>query len=322
VYCIAEEEAFQYFYDLGCQVCIDKEELDHESGLMGYAKTTSSVYKNQSQPCGSWIISKGRHKGIIRGKDYVYVQKMLEKNKSKGDNFRNIRNNVSLLAGLVYCTCGHLMRPKNYPKSRVTEKGERTFSYRCPYKDKTHGENCSNKNVHGNTMDAAVCREIFKLAKPDEGMIPMLEELKRQIMDSDIEIMTEKQLMTQVYDKKKDEIQKLISSIKQLEADSVSVQYINEEIQKLDIECMELQKRIKTVKEDEREKADIVDYMKEFSEKLMNFPQIFEELSLMQKRGFLKEIIEKVLWDGEVAHIYLKSPVPEKHRDIFAPWED
>ena len=57
VYCIADEEAYQYYYNLGCQVCIDKEELDHESGLMGYAKTTSVKYRNQNTSRESWIIS-------------------------------------------------------------------------------------------------------------------------------------------------------------------------------------------------------------------------------------------------------------------------
>ena len=323
VYCIADKEAYQYFYDLGCQVCIDEEELDSESGLMGYAKTTSAIYKNQSTPCESWIISKGRHRGIVSGETFVRVQKLLESNKSKGDRFKNSRNNSSLLSGLLYCTCGHRMRPKNYPESRVTEKGERTFSYRCPYKDRTHGEKCENRNVHGNTMDAAVCHEIIGLAKPDAGIIPMLEELKRQIADSDIQVMSEKQLMMQEYDKKKEEIRKLVASIKQLEADSVSVQYINEEIQKIDNECMSLQKRIKSVKEDEHEKTEVLDYIKELSEKLTDFSKIFEELPLIRKRDFLKEILEKVVWDGEIAHIYLRNPVPDKHRDIFRRfWEN
>ena len=158
VYCIADEAGYQYFYDLGCQVCIDPEELDQESGLMGYARTTSAAYRNQGTPCESWIISRGRHKGIVTGKEFVYVQQLLAGNRSKGDNFRDTKNSVALLSGLLYCSCGHLMRPKNYPASRVTQKGERTFAYRCPYKDLTHREHCDNKNVHGNTLDEAVSR--------------------------------------------------------------------------------------------------------------------------------------------------------------------
>ncbi len=318
VYVLADEEAWQYFYDLGCQVCIDREELDHVSGLMGYAKTTSGSYKNQHTPYETWIISKGRHKGIITGKDFVRVQELLETNKGKGESFKESRNNVSLLSGILCCRCGHRMRPKNYPASRKTEKGERTFSYHCTYKDKTHGEKCDNKNVHGNTLDEAVCKEIFTLADPDTGLIPMLEELRKEILNSDIEVMSEKQFMQQEYDRKKGEIQKLVASIKQLESDSVSVQYINEEIQKLDCECGALHRRIRSVKEDEHEKTELVDQIRELSERLTDFSRIFEELTLLQKRDFLRKIIDKVLWDGEIAHIYLRNPVPEKHRDIFA----
>lgn len=318
VYCIADQEAYQYFYDLGCQVCIDQEELDHETGLMSYAKTTSVRYRNQNTSCETWIISKGRHKGIVTGKEFVYVQQLLESNKSKGINFRDTKNSVALLSGLLQCTCGHMMRPKNYPASRVTEKGERTFSYRCPYKDMTYRESCNTNNVHGNTLDAAVCREILELAQPDKGIIPMLEELRRQIADSDIEVMSKKQLMVQEYERKKNEIQKLVASIRSLEPDSVSVQYINEEIQKLDSECMALQKRIKTVKEDEHEKTELMDYIMEISDKLTDFSKVFEELPILQKRDFLRDIIEKIIWDGETAHIYLRNPVPDKHRDIFS----
>ncbi len=317
VYCIADQEAYRYFYDLGCQVCIDQDELDHETGLMSYAKTTSVRYRNQNTSCETWIISKGRHKGILTGKEYVYVQQLLESNKSRGINFRDTRNSVALLSGLLQCTCGHMMRPKNYPASRVTENGERTFSYRCPYKDMTYREGCNVNNVHGNTLDAAVCHEILDLAHLDKGIIPMLEELRRQIADSDIEVMSEKQLMVQEYERKKSEIQKLVASIRNLEAGSVSVQYINEEIQKLDSECMALQKRIETVKEDGHEKTELMDYIMEISDKLTDFPKVFEELSILQKRDFLRDIIEKIVWDGETAHIYLRNPVPDRHRDFF-----
>lgn len=306
VYCIADEEGYRYFYDLGCQVCIDPEELDRTSGLMGYAKTTSAVYRNQGTPCESWIISKGRHKGIVTGREFVFVQRLLENNRSRGDNFRDAKNNVALLSGLLYCTCGHRMRPKSYPASRVTPKGERTFSYRCPYKDLTHRENCDNKNVHGNTLDAAVCREVTGFAKPDTGIVPMLEELQRQIADSACEAISEEQLLSQEYDKKRGEIRKLVAVVKQLEADSASVQYIHEEIRKLDEACAALQSRMDVEKE-EYAKREGTALIQEITENLTDFSRVFEELPILQKRDFLRRIIEKVVWDGETAHIYLKG---------------
>ncbi len=306
VYCIADKAGYQYFYDLGCQVCIDPEELDQESGLLGYARTTSAAYRNQGTPCESWIISRGRHKGIVTGKEFVYVQQLLAGNRSKGDNFRDTKNSVALLSGLLYCTCGHLMRPKNYPASRVTQKGERTFAYRCPYKDLTHRERCDNKNVHGNTLDEAVSREVTALAGPDAGMVPMLEELQKQIASAYDGAGAGTRFMEQEYDRKKSEIRKLVASIKQLETGSVSVQYINEEIQRLDGECAALAKRMKAVREEtEHEKMEVTDPVREISAKPGDFSKVFEQLSILQKRDFLRQIIEKVVWDGETAHIYL-----------------
>lgn len=322
VYCMADKEAYQYFYELGCQVCIDEDELDGKSGLMGYAKTTSTRYKNQNQPCESWIISKGRHEGIVTGEQFVRVQALLEGNKSKGDPFRNTTNSVALLSGLLYCTCGHMMRPKNYPASRLTEKGERTFSYRCPYKDMTHREKCDVKNVHGNTLDTKVCEEIIGLTNPDAGIIPMLEALLEKIRDTDTAVMSEKDLIQREYDKKKEDIQKLIASIKNLETDSVAVQYINDEIKRLDGECLKLQKRMNKMQGDEKENVDFTDYVRDWLEKLNHFPQMFDELPVMQRRDFLKEIIEKIVWDGEIAHIFIRNPVPDKHRDIFVHFKE
>lgn len=317
VYCKADREAYQYFYDLGCQVCIDEEELDGESGLMGYAKTTSTHYKNQNQPCEFWIISKGRHKGIVSGREFVRVQKLLESNKEKGVAFKNTKNSVALLSGLLYCACGHLMRPKNYPASRLTDKGERTFSYRCPYKDATHREKCDTQNVHGNTLDAKVCEEIIGLTNPDAGIVPMLEALLKKIKETDMDVVSEKGLLQQEYNKKKEEIQKLIASIKNLDADSVSVQYINDEIKRTDGLCRELQTRIAAMESDKEANLNVTDYVEEWLNKMKHFPQIFGELSVMQKRDFLRTIIEKVVWDGEIAHIYIRNPVPDRHRDIF-----
>lgn len=305
VYCIADEEAYQYFYELGCQVCIDREELDHESGLTGYAKTTSVKYRNQNTSREAWIIARGRHKGIVTGKEFVYVQRLLEDNRSKGTGFREQGNSTALLPGLLQCICGHRMRPKNYPASRLTEKGERTFSYRCPYKDMTHGEKCNNSNVHGNTIDAAVCNEMAGLAKPDAGMVSMLEELRRQIAVSECGDISAKQLVRQEYERKKGQIQNLVTSIRRLENGSISLQYINEEILKLDRECTKLRNQIEAADENGSGQRAAADCVREISDILTDFSKLLEAVPISQKREFMRKTIKKVVWDGGTAHIYL-----------------
>lgn len=318
VYCMADEDAYNYFYDLGCQVCIEKSELDGVSGLTGYAKSSSSKYKNQSTSYEEWIIAKGHHKGVVTGKQFIRIQKLLAQNKEKGENFKRIRNEVALLSGVLSCSCGHQMRPKNYPASRVNEKGERTFAYLCPFKDHTHGTKCQTPNVHGNTLDNAVVQEILKLAKPDEGVIPLLMELKRKIADSDLDTISKKQLLIQEQSKKKEQIKNLVESIKKMGANSISASYINEEIEKLDMECRELQKSIDATKEEATEKSDIHNQLDIFEKGLSDFSITFDTMTAVEKREFLRTIIDKVVWDGELAHIYLRCPVLDgKHRTFL-----
>lgn len=305
VYCRADQAAYEYFHELGCQVCIEKEELDNETGLMSYAKTSSGLYKNQAASYESWIISMGKHRGIISGEDFVRIQHMLEDNKDKGEVFRRGRNNVALLSGLLYCTCGNLMRPKNYPESRVNGNGERTFAYLCPYKENTHGVNCQMKNAHGNTLDEAVCNEIMKLVKPDEGAILLLEDLKKQIAVSDQEIISEKQILIRERNNKKEEIKKLVNSMKRMEDDSISLDYIQEEISSLDKECRGLDKRIESVEDDSLDRAKISNQLEEIIDRLSDFQILFSTSGLEEKREFLRAVVEKVVWDGECAHIHI-----------------
>ncbi len=313
VYCRADKEAYGYYCDLGCQVCIDEEELDGVSGLMSYAKTSSSRYRSKPARLEEWIISKGRHAGMLSGRDFVHVQKLLERNKIKGESFKRVQNPVSLLSGLIFCKCGHSMRPKNYPASRLTREGERTFAYLCTYKDQTKGLKCDTPNVHGNTLDEAVCREVLKYVSPDEGIIPLLKELKKEIADTEEFKTDERELLKKDKDKKKRQIQNLVESISNIEGGMASgyilgqIDQLDQEVRRIDERMEELEKHLK---KEEDDSAGINELIRQYSD----FYQIFPSLSVVQKREFLETVLQKVVWDGEFAHIYLKGPVHEKHR--------
>ena len=184
VYCRADREAYQYFWNLGCQVCMDEEEADGKYGLIAYAKTSSSQYKNKGNAPEKWIVAKGKHSGMIPGKDFSKIQNLLARNSSKGETWHKTQNQVALLSGILHCSCGHLMRPKYYSSKQVTEQGERKFSYLCPYKDMTHGEKCSVPNVQGNTLDELVCREVLRYTEENSNIHQMLQKAMECIEDT------------------------------------------------------------------------------------------------------------------------------------------
>ncbi len=305
VYCTADKEAYEYFWDLGCQVCMEEDEADGRNGLIAYAKTSSSQYKNKDNAPEKWIIAKGRHKGIVSGKEFSKIQKLLARNSSKGEMWHKPQNTVALLSGILYCSCGHLMRPKYYSTKQLTEKGERKFSYLCPYKDMTHGEKCSVSNVQGNTLDELVCSEVLRYTEENSNIHKMLEKVMERMKDTRDEKVSAGELLEQEIQKKKKEVQNLISVLAKSGGNQEFISQIEEEIIKLNRDCAQL----------EREKAEAGDeglyiqsdrqQIEMLLSQLSSFQNLFETLSVPEKREYLRLILDKVVWDGEEAHIFI-----------------
>ena len=305
VYCRADREAYQYFWNLGCQVCMDEEEADGKYGLIAYAKTSSSQYKNKGNAPEKWIVAKGKHSGMIPGKDFSKIQNLLARNSSKGETWHKTQNQVALLSGILHCSCGHLMRPKYYSSKQVTEQGERKFSYLCPYKDMTHGEKCSVPNVQGNTLDELVCREVLRYTEENSNIHQMLQKAMECIEDTKEEKVTSADFLEREIQKRKKEVQNLITTLAKSGGDQQFISQIEQEVLKLNRECASLEKEKAELK---TESADIRGDRQQLAflmEQLSSFKSLFDTLSVPEKREYLRMILDKVVWDGEQAHIFI-----------------
>lgn len=305
VYCIADEAAYDYFENLGCQICFSREEANGKHGIIAYAKTSSTYYKNKSNPPEEWIIAIGKHKGEVTGKNFVKIQRILEANKIKSESFHKVKNEVALLSGLVYCTCGHVMRPKYYNVKQVMDNGDRKFSYICKYREYTHGEKCSVVNAPGNDLDRLVCEEVLKYSEPDSSVGKMLRDLEKRLEDSKGSSVTELDMLKQNLSDKQKAMDNLVSSLKDAERSPAFVEHVDGELSKLNEECRVLNKRIEEINRNH----DKVDYDKTqvnlLASELASFARLFEHLSVAKKREYLKLLIDRVVWDGENAHIFI-----------------
>jgi site-specific DNA recombinase len=305
VYCTADRDAYEYFNQLGCQVCIDEQELDGIHGLISYGKTSSSKYKNKQNEPSEWIISIAKHKGIICGRDWVKVQRILDMNKKKGENFRKVQNPVSLLSGILYCECGYPMRPKNYPLDRLDDKGNRTFAYICSQKEKSNKKNCSVPNVHGNTLDQLVCDEVLAYTKPDSSVSIGLQKLRNSLESNQNKDISEIGMLESSLNEKKNRIDQLIASISKSDGTDTFIKYIEQQVTQLDKECKEIEKKISSVSKTEINWSDNKYQIEIIENQISSFANAFETLSVLEKREYLRTILEKVVWDGENAHIFI-----------------
>ena len=305
VYCTADREGYEYFFNLGCQVCMEAEEADGKYGLISYGKTSSSQYKSKDNEPEKWIIAKGKHKGIISGKDFSKIQRLLARNSSRGDTWRKPQNPVALLSGLLYCSCGHLMRPKNYSSKQVTEKGERKFSYLCPYKDLTHGEKCSVPNVQGNTLDELVCKEVLRYTEENSNIHKMLEKAVERMEGTKQEKVSSVEMIEQEIQKRKKEVQNLISVLAKSGGDDEFIAQIEQKVIRLNRECAALEKKKSEIDEEGLSITGDKQQIEILMEQVSSFKKLFDTLSVLEKREYLQLILDKVVWDGEQAHIFI-----------------
>ena len=80
VYACADQNIYMYFKLRGAKVCGDSINYNGEYGIAAYNRTDQEKKSPKPKSVDQWIISIGKHKGIIMGLQWITVQKILQKN--------------------------------------------------------------------------------------------------------------------------------------------------------------------------------------------------------------------------------------------------
>ena len=302
VYMIADEDAYQYLVENNVDLFSEKESFDGEHGIMAYNRTLQRPHKTTLQkPMDEWIVSVGKHIGIIPGATWVKIQKMLQVNKSK--SYRKPRSNVALLSGLLYCgRCGNYMRPK--VTNRLTATGDVIYNYLCGTKERSRSHLCNVKNANGNMLDAKVIAELKKLRQNSEIMAQMLTQAKRKITGSqdgyEVEIVNVK---SQIADNDK-AIETLVDTIITAEHTDAK-QYIVNKIDERHKKGEELKHRLSELESINAEHALTDIEFGLICQILSNIGDSIDQYTVEEKRAAIRTFVRKIVWDGENAHLYL-----------------
>lgn len=301
VYATADEDTLKYFKSLNMEIYNEDSDWDGTHGVMSYNKTmktkTGSVKEKDKE---LWVNAIGKHKGIIKGKDWVEVQELLNNNTNK--SYRKPVKNNSILAGILRCEhCGNLMRPKL--KDTTLPNGDRKFNYICDLKMRSRGKQCTCPNVNGNEADKLVIEGIKQLAQPTSEFY---NELLKVIKDNDYG-KTSQTNEIEVLERKKNET-------------STSIKNLISRLEVVDDELFDdLQNKIKDLK---RKEKDIITKLQELKASrpdsytdqetaktllyiLDNYMNKFESLDLLSQRNFLKLFIGSCTTDGTDIHMDL-----------------
>lgn len=318
VYMIADQDAYDYFINKETELFSDRREFDGIKGILAYNRTDqekgrATIYL----PAKEWIVSVGEHPGIIGGRAWVRVQKMLEQNKSGA--FRRSRGNEALLTGLLYCSCGSRMYPK-LDKRRSTD-GRPACTYVCKMKERSRRSLCNGKNVNGNQLDAAVMEQLRMLDEDYECFLGRLKQNRGCCKESRSRY--EECLASLQRDKEDTErkIEALIDSLIGL-GDCGIQESVTKRIRCLSRECKAMESRIGEL-ESLRAKAASENSVMNAGGLLRMADFGMEGMTVEQKRAAIRALVRKVIWDGENVHVVLNGAPDEavEALDILAAYK-
>ncbi len=301
VYAIADKDMFNYFKDNDMDIFNDEIDWDGTYGVMSYNKTSKTKTGSvKTKDKDQWINAIGKHQGIIKGKDWVEVQTLLNSNQNKA--YRLPVKNNSILAGILRCKhCGNLMRPKL--KDATLPNGDRKFSYICDLKMRSRGKQCNCPNVNGNEADKLVIDGIKQLAKPTSEFY---QELLKVIKDENYgknSQTNELEVLERKHNQNLASIKNYISRIEYVDEDLLDdVQNKIKDLKQKDKEVVAKIQELKAEQPDsytDQETAKMLVYI------LDNYMSNFTELDLLSQRNFLKLFIGNCSTDGKDIHIDL-----------------
>ena len=295
VYGVADKDTYDYFVDNDYDVYSDLSEFTGTKGVMAYNKTIQKKNTtNKLRDSTEWIVAVGKHPGIINGKDWIKVQNMIDRNKSK--TFRKVKNTESLLSGILKCEhCGSFMRPK---MGRINKDGIQVFYYLCEMKERSKRTRCDVKNINGVDLDRLVIDELKKLSLEGSSLSTTLLKDKVSITSTQSTLIAEmEQIKTSINNNSKS-IDNLVKNLSQGE-ESKAAKYIINQINDLDEENSKKKERLLELEEkaninkSKKTNIDIVDDI------MTRFNDMIDSADVIQKRNLIKSVVDKITWDGD-----------------------
>ena len=198
------------------------------------------------------------------------------------------------------------MRPRINSNARREADGSQTFYYMCELKERSRLKNCQMCNVNGNVLDKLLCDEIMNFNKPSSNVGKQLDSILQQIEKKTSGNREQTEELTKQLSEKKRMIANLMKTLAMNEPTSTLFEYTKNEVERLDSEIKNTENelaKLSYISEQDDKRSEHVDML---VRSLGEFQERFAELSVVDKRDFMRKIIDRIEWDGENAHIFLR----------------
>ncbi len=304
VYLIADESAYQYLTEARVDLFSEQRDFDGVHGIMAYNRTLQQPGRaTQIKSREEWIVSVGKHPGLIEGTAWVKVQRLLARNQSK--SYRKARSSTALLSGLLICGgCRSFMRPK--ASGRLNAQGEPVYTYLCSMKERSRGHVCNMRNCSGNQADAGVVEQLKALRENDSDFLRQLIRSRQVLAGGQQSHDGETARIEAALAANDGEIKGLVSSLGKASGTSAEA-YILRQIDELHHRGEGFRQRLGQLRELTAYHRLADRELTLLAQALASFQDTVDGMTVEQKRAAVRAVFRQAIWDGSQVHLVLSG---------------
>ena len=306
VYCIAGLEAGDYFRASDTDICFEDSELDGKHGFMPYNRTSSGKDQQTKNEIKDWLIAVGKHDGVIQSSTWVKIQKILDAKRAKSKSIvRTPYKSEALLSGLLVCgSCKSAMRPHIHT-SRKNAEGVIPYYYICELKERSSKARCDMCNANGAVIDKVIMDELANFEREDSSVHKSLVELKQRLASKKESESNKLGLLESELESKQKQMDKLINALGEGDTQDTFFELTRQKVNELGEQCKQLKNEIEKTALNNLIYNDYESQTKAVSDTLKKLKDTMQTATTVEKRELLKSTIERIVWDGVEATLFL-----------------
>jgi site-specific DNA recombinase len=306
VYCIAGQAASEYFREKGADICYEENELNNKQGFMSYNRTSSGKDQQTKNEINDWLIAVGKHDGVIDSGTWVKIQRILDAKRIKNKSIvRTPYKSEALLSGLLVCKkCNNAMRPHIHT-SRKNAAGITPYYYICELKERSSKARCDMCNANGAVLDKMIMDELMNYEHVESSIHKSLLELKERLANKKETEGSKLGFLESELEAKQKQMDKLIYALAGSEVQDTFYELTRQKVNELGEQCKQIKNELEKTALNNAIYDDYENQTKAISDALKKIKETVQTATLVEKRGLLKSTIERIVWDGEKADIFL-----------------
>jgi len=318
VYAIADADMKSYFTSFDVAIWADESAFDGKRGMMAYNKTEQTkevdhdsraldpkyTQKLLRRDIKDWIVSVGKHDGIISGEDWIRAQSLIA-GVSRDNAIRPKETSKALLSGLVRCIgCGGRMIVRT-DSGRYNPDGSVRFRYICEVKYRKKGGCKSSPNVRGQELDTFVVEQIQSISMTGNSLYNEIVNTNDTLLlatkETEQEIVRLRKRLSQIDDDIQSQIANLRTAPESLKQNIYAdIGVLNEERETKQSQMDEL------VKMRDSQDAQLTEITR-VSKTIADFPRMLALADYENKLQLLRRIVECVTVKDDRVDIFLKG---------------